>query len=355
MSVFVTGFPGFIGRRLVARLAADRPRDTPFELLCEARFAFAGKQACEAIAADQPDFAGRWRIVVGDITAPALGVSSQARAGLHATVTEVWHLAALYDLACEQAAAYRVNVDGTLNVLAFCRELADLKRLHYISTCYVAGDRTGTVFEDELDVGQGFKNHYESTKCWAEKHVRAAGLPTTIYRPAIVVGDSRTGEADKMDGPYALLQLLIRLPRWVPMMTIGSGDAPVNLVPVDWVVDAMARLSELPAAVGCTVHLADPHPMTAGDLMRRFCAELKRAPVLGAVPGWLASGLVNNEWLARQSRVPPQAFDYFNHSVRFDARNTARLLSGLGAPCPSLPDTLPILVRWANHHLKASA
>lgn len=345
--VLVTGFPGFIAGRLVERLAAD-DADATFFLLCEPRFALTALARAEAIAARIPSFAGRFRVVPGDIRQPGLGLAPAVGDALRATVTRVWHLAAIYDLAVPASAAYAVNVDGTVHVLDLCETLR-LERLNYVSTCFVAGDRTGRVYEDELDVGQGFKNHYESTKCWAEKHVRHRGLPTTILRPSIVVGDSVTGETAKGDGPYFVMQLLFRMPRWAPMVDVGPSQARVNLVPVDYVVDAMARLDRAPAATGATVALADPDPLTAHEILAGMLAHLGRRPVVGAVPARVAD-LVARPRVGALVGIPRQSFDYFNHPVAFDTSVASRLLAPLRPPCPRLDTYLPALIDYARAH-----
>ena len=235
--IFITGFPGFIGQRLVERLLGERPEAT-FYLLVEPRLVFDAERRCRRLEASHPHFAGRWRLVVGDLRKPGLGIDPQSRLVLQRNMTQAWHLAAVYDLAVPQAVAHAVNVGGTRRVLDLCESLEKLERLVYVSTCYVAGLRHGRVYEDELDCGQEFKNHYESTKYWAELEVRErmGRVPTTIVRPAIVVGDSHSGVTSKADGPYFMVQLLHSLPRWVPALHIGAGSAPFNVVPVDFVV-----------------------------------------------------------------------------------------------------------------------
>src|SRR5215218_9021959 len=202
-SSLITGFPGFIGRRLVAKLLEQDP-GTDVVALVEPRMLDAARAAAAEIAA------GRIEIVAGDIADRRLGLDDAAYARLAGDVRRVYHLAAIYDLAVPIELAERVNVDGTGNVLEFCLAAEQLERLVYISTAYVAGNRQGIVYEHELVMGQQFKNHYESTKFQAEVWVRQLldRIPTTILRPAIVVGDSRRGETQKFDGPYYLLRAI---------------------------------------------------------------------------------------------------------------------------------------------------
>ena len=186
-TALITGFPGFIGRRLAAKLLADDPK-LALVALVEPRMVDAARTA-----ADELD-PKRLEVVAGDIGQRDLGLGERYEP-LRSEVRRVFHLAAIYDLAVPLQVAQRVNVDGTGNVLDFCLGAKRLERLIYVSTAYVAGWRTGTVYEHELSLGQRFKNHYESTKFQAEVWVRAAidRVPTTVLRPAIVVGDSQHG------------------------------------------------------------------------------------------------------------------------------------------------------------------
>lgn len=348
--VLMTGFPGFIATRLVERLLSDDPDAGPWIFLVEARFVFAARQVCERLEQRFAGLRGRWTLVEGDIRLPRLGLTEAAWAQIRAEVSRVWHLAAVYDLAVPQALAYAVNVEGTLNVLDLCEELPGLEALLYVSTCYTAGDRTGVVWEDELDRGQGFHNHYESTKFWAEQHVRRRmpALPVVILRPAIVVGDSRTGEIAKADGPYFVMQLLFRLPRLLPMVRLGAMTGPVNLVPVDFVVDAMAALARDPRALGRTFALADPDPMQPFEIMEEMLRILRRAPVIGTVPLGPVLPLLAHPRVRALARVPPEVLTYFNPKASFDVSQTAELLGGTQVRCPRLRDYLPVLMRWAR-------
>src|SRR5690606_36045865 len=266
--------------------------------------------------------------------------------------THVWHLAAIYDLAVPEPIAYRVNVLGTANVLDFCEDCDDLARLDYVSTCYVSGTRTGVVRESELDEGQQFKNHYESTKAWAEMEVqrRMHRMPVCVHRPGIVVGDSRTGETDKYDGPYFIITMLMRLPAWMPMVNIGEGGSRVNLVPVDFLVDAMAALWVNEAAIGQTVQLADPNPYPAREIVEALMELLGRRKPVGSVPPGLVEKALGVRALRQLARVPRESVIYFNHDVLYDTENQRRLLEGTGVSCPDLLSYLPTLVDYVKAH-----
>ena len=256
-------------------------------------------------------------------------------------VTEVWHLAAVYDLAVPPAVARRVNVDGTSHILDLCRSRPRLRRLHYVSTCYVSGRYDGEFTEDGLDQGQPFRNHYESTKFEAEQLVRDAmsdGLPATIYRPGIVVGDSTTGETQKFDGPYFLAGFLQRQPGPVVVVPkVGDPDTVrVCLVPRDFVVDAMDALSKLDISVGRTYALTDPDPPTVHQVVDRFAHHLHKRVIWLPLPLAPTHALIDNvpgmEWLLG---LPAEAVDYFASPTTYSTTNTMADLAGTDVRCPS--------------------
>jgi nucleoside-diphosphate-sugar epimerase len=267
-------------------------------------------------------------------------------------VTDIFHLAAIFYLAVPKETAWRVNVDGTRNVLELARECARLRRLNHVSTCYVSGDRVGVIAEDELDAGQSFRNVYEETKYQAERLLARAKdrLPISIYRPSSVIGDSKTGEIDRFDGPYYLGILLVTFPLGVPLPLPGNGVAPLNVVPVDFVVQAIWRLSKDERAAGRTFHLVDPNPMSARRVyeliaekynrrLPRFSLSAKAADVMLRLPGL--------ERLARPQRA---AIGYVNHLAIYTSQNTLELLDGTGIRCPPLKTYLDALVGYVKSY-----
>src|SRR5947208_9278163 len=254
--VFVTGFPGFLATRLVRRLAAEGAR---FILLTLPQFTAIAQLEAAQIAADTAADANNFHIIAGDISKPDLGLSTNELESARRETTTIFHLAAVYDLAVDSAVAAHVNVEGTLNINNFTKSIENLRRYHYISTCYVAGKREGLIMETELHHEEGFRNHYEETKYLAELEVNAlkAELPITIHRPAVVCGDSRTGETAKYDGIYYLIHYLRRWPGGLTLLNIGNRDVCLNLVPVDFVIEAMVALAKDERATGATWQVAD--------------------------------------------------------------------------------------------------
>jgi len=345
--VLFTGFPGFIGTRVVASLirADDRAK---IAVLVEPRMADRAREVAARLDGQ------RIEILEGDIGERGLGLSDDQLQQLQKEVRIAYHLAAIYDLSVPLELAQRVNVDGTGNVLELCAGCKNLERLNYVSTAYVAGDRKGVVYEHELALGQGFKNHYESTKFQAELWVRDAmdEVPVTVYRPAIVVGDSRTGETQKFDGPYYMLRTISRTMKMggrIPQF--GASGAPFNVVPVDFVVDALVAGASDPATVGETLHLVDPEPITALELMRVLSrAYANREPSYRLPPKLIEMSLRRKTVQKAFSGAPPESIVYLNHPVRFDTRRADDLLARHGLRCPRFEEYVQPVVEFFREH-----
>ena len=349
----ITGFPGFIGRRLVLELG-KLFENARFALLVQGHLLHVAEEAVADLNDQVPGLADRTELVVGDITLSQLGLSDDVHKRMVSDVNVVWHLAAIYDLSVGPRVAYRVNVIGTANVLDFCEMAHSLFQLNYTSTCYVAGDRTGLVLESELDEGQGHKNHYESTKFWAEVEVqrRWDRLPTAIFRPGIVVGDSKTGGTDKYDGPYYLIQLLLKLPGWLPMFHIGAATAPVNIVPVDFVVDSMVAIGQSEDPTGKVYQLGDHNPMRARDIIELLLKVLNRRKPLFSVSDKFVNWLLGNEKVRQLMQMPQEVVIYFAHFSQFDVSNTLEALEGTGVRCPHLSTYMRTLVDYVRRNPK---
>ncbi|GAB3014343.1 3-beta hydroxysteroid dehydrogenase [Nocardioides flavus (ex Wang et al. 2016)] len=351
-SLLMTGFPGFLGSALLPRLLARRPRAHAV-CLVQDRHLTTARDRLAAIEAAEPHVADRVRLVVGDITEPGLGLAVEDQ-GVLADVTEIWHLAAVYDLAVGEEVAHLVNVVGTDRVLDLCRSLPDLQRLHHVSTCYVSGRHAGLFREDELEVGQEFRNHYESTKYDAELLVRkamAAGIPATIYRPGIVVGDSRTGETQKYDGPYFLATFLRRQPPVAVVPRVADPDrVRFCLVPRDFVVDAMDRLSVLEESGGRTYALTDPDPPTARELVDAFARRLGKHVVWVPLPLPVTRAAVSLPLAERLLGLPVEALDYFASPTTYDTTHTTADLAATGLTCPRFEDYADRLLDYMLAH-----
>jgi thioester reductase-like protein len=343
--LLVTGYPGFIGKRLVRRLVEEpRGRTDRLVLLVQPKNARTARADLAGLGVERAE------IVEGDVEQMHLGLSGVEFKALAREVTDVWHLAARAHLGADRSEMRRVNVEGTRNVIDLALGARRLRRLNHFSTALVSGDRVGVILEDELAMGQRFHNPYEETKFQAELLVRRAqaDLPATIYRPSIVVGDSRTGEIDRFEGPYALAILLVASPLAVPLPLPGDAVAPLNVVPVDFVVDAALSIAENPAGAGRTVHLVDPSPLSARRVYEMIADRAgRRLPPL-SVPARVVQALLQLPLLERLSRTHRPAIEYVNHLAIYNCRNLLELLDGTGIQCPPITSYLDRLIEFVQ-------
>lgn len=352
-TLLMTGFPGFLGSALLPRLLAKRP-DAEAVCLVQDRYLGAARRRLAGLRGEHDHLAGRVSLVTGDITEKHLGLRGGDRDDL-GEVSEVWHLAAVYDLTVPEAVAHRVNVDGTRRVLDLVDALPGEPRLQYVSTCYVSGAYDGEFGEDDLDVGQEFRNHYESTKFAAEVAVREAmgdGLAGSIYRPGIVVGDSRTGETQKYDGPYFLATFLRRQPPLAIVPVVGPTDEVVmSLVPRDFVVEAMDELSIQQRSIGRTYALTDPNPPTIRELVDTFADYLGRRVIEVPVPLGLARTAVGTvPGAERLLGIPAEGLDYFASRTTYSTAHTIEDLTGTGLVCPPFAEYATTLLDYMTAH-----
>jgi thioester reductase-like protein len=239
-------------------------------------------------------------------------------------------------------------------VLELARDCAKLKRFNHFSTCYVAGNRLGVIAEDELDCGQTFRNAYEETKFQAEVVVKKASssLPVTIYRPSTVVGDSKTGEIDRFDGPYYLGILLVTSPLTIPLPLPGDGVAPLNVVPADFVVDAVWALAHDPRAVGRTFHLVDPNPISARRVYELIAEKANKRLPKFTISAKAADVMLRLPFVERLARPQRAAIGYVNHLAIYNCDNTLELLDGTGIRCPPLKSYLDKLVEYVKEYYR---
>ncbi|MBF6621648.1 MAG: SDR family oxidoreductase [Patulibacter sp.] len=347
-TIVFTGFPGFIGARLIPLLLDHDPGATIVALV-EPRMVERAHASAAALGCGD-----RLRIQAGDITKPRLGLDQSTYDRLAADTVAVHHLAAIYDLAVPLELAERVNVEGTQHVLDFCRACPRLERHNYVSTSYVAGLRSGTVRESDLAAGQSFKNHYESTKFAAEVLVRNTmdEIPTTVYRPGIVVGDSKTGVTQKFDGPYYLLRTLAAAARrHSPIIRPGQMAAPFNVVPIDFIIDAIATGAQHEEFAGETLHLVDPNPITAAAFYDLLCQEYAGRPPRLKLPWSVADqSLRLRPVRALLGGTPRESLVYLNHQVRYDASRATELLGRHGIRCPPVAAYVAPMVKFFREH-----
>lgn len=361
MSYFVTGATGFIGRHLLERLLARKGT-----IYCLVRKGSEGKLEAlrERLGADKT----RLVAVRGDLGARRLGVAPAQQRALKGKVRHLFHLAAIYDLAGAAEAQYAANVDGTRHMLEFA-DAVNAGCVHHVSSVAVAGLYPGVFREDMFAEAEGLEHPYFRTKHEAERVARAeCQRPLRIYRPGVVIGHSRSGEIDKIDGPYYFFRLIKKLretlPPWMP--TIGLEGGRLNMVPVDWVASALDHIAHKPKLDGHTFHLTDPAPRRIGEVLNLF-ARAGHAPqmsmrldarMFGFIPGSLRAALGNLPPVRRMARallrdlgIPAEVMRFVNYPTRFDCRETERALKGSGIVLPRLDDYAWRLWDYWERHL----
>ncbi len=361
MTYFVTGATGFIGRHLLERLLERKGT-----IHCLVRKESMGKfkELSERLGADDK----RLVAVVGDLSKPKLGLSPAAQRALSGKIKHFFHLAALYDLAADEASQITANVDGTRHAVELA-EAINASCFHHVSSIAAAGLYPGVFREDMFDEAEELDHPYFRTKHDSEGVVRSeCKRPFRIYRPGIVIGDSRTGEMDKIDGPYYFFRLIKKmrstLPPWVP--TVGLAGGRVNLAPVDWVSAALDHIAHKPALDGHTFHLTDPAPRRIGEVLNLF-ARAGHAPqmtmrldarMFGFVPGSVRAAIGALPpvkrfvgMLLRDLGIPASVLQLINYPTRFDSRETERALKGSKIKLPKLEDYAWRLWDYWERHL----
>lgn len=352
-TLFFTGFPGFLGTELIRNLLPQL-KDAKALCLIQPKFRKQAEQARDQLVEKNPTFKDRIEFVEGDITLPDLGLSSGAID--RSAITQFYHLAAVYDLSVKRELAQKINVEGTLHTLRFAETLPHLESYQYVSTCYVAGNYAGTFHETDLNLGQGFNNYYEETKFLAELEVMksaARGLPVVVYRPAIVVGNSETGETQKFDGPYFVMQWLMRQPKHFALLpTIGNPDAhTLNVVPSNFVIQAMTTLSQRKESIGKTFHLADPKPLTIRKIVAALGKATGRRVVALPLPLSLAKMTLSNvPGVESFMRIPADTLDYFVLPTEFDTSVAQIALKDTAIQVPSFDTYVQKLADFMKAH-----
>ena len=362
MPYFVTGATGFIGKRLVKKLLERKGAKVYFLIRKES----AGKVA--ALRDYWGVSAARAIPVHGDLTRKKLGVSAEDIKKLKGEIAGFYHLAAVYDLEADEASQIAVNIDGTRNTVEFAKVI-DAGHFHHVSSIAAAGLYEGVFREDMFKEAENYDHPYFRTKHESEKIVRdECKLPWTVFRPAMVVGDSLTGEMDKIDGPYYFFKLIQRirklLPSWMPMVGLEGGR--INIVPVDFVVNSLDYISHQEHASGKCFHLVDPVGYRVGDVLD-ILSKAAHAPrmnlfinaaLLGFIPkavkkGLMALGPVRRirDAIMTDLGVPEGLLTFVNYPTRFDCRETLAALKGSGMTCPNLNDYAWRLWDYWERHL----
>jgi thioester reductase-like protein len=370
--VFLTGATGFLGSHLAHTLLADgcavtalargsksaSAQDRVLNVLRQAAAAAPG------VTDDKSFGAERLRVVEGDISRPHLGLDLSELQRIAETTDEVWHCAASLSFEHEDRdEIFQMNVGGTENILDLVKRTRT-RRLQHVSTAYVAGNREFAL-ESELDVGQTFRNAYEESKCQSEKMVSAAhrsgDIVASIYRPSVVIGDSRTGRATHFHGVYAFIRglhgALLRLRRkqgssgnvHLPLRVAGSEHGTLNFVPIDYVVQAMLHIAKSADAPGGTFHLANPMA-TANHIWLPTICRLLRVEGIRFVDAQSFQEEPPTKLEALFQKQMAFYYMYLKGEPRFDCSETLRALRGTGIECPQV--TVAFIEKMVGWYVK---
>ncbi len=362
MQYFVTGATGFIGKRLVKKLLERKGSVVYFLIRKESANKVAGLREFWGVSA------ARVVPVHGDLTAKRLGVSAEEIKKLKGQIDHFYHLAAVYDLGADEESQVAVNIDGTRHTVEFAKAI-DAGHFHHVSSIAAAGLYEGVFREDMFEEAENYDHPYFMTKHESEKIVRQECKGKwSVYRPAMVVGDSTTGEMDKIDGPYYFFKLIQRmrqlLPPWMPAVGLEGGR--INIVPVDFVVNALDVISHKTDIAKKCFHLVDPVGYRVGDVLDIF-SKAAHAPkmnlfinaaLLGFIPKSVKKGLmalapvrrIRNAVL-KDLGLPEDMLAFVNYPTRFDCRDTLAALKGSGVTCPNLKDYAWRLWDYWERHL----
>ena len=358
----VTGATGFIGSNLVQRLLARG--ESVHAIVREG-----SRERFEATAQHWPG-GEKLKLVSGDLLEPMMGVSEEWIAEHRGKIDHAFHLAAIYDMTASEARNEELNTGGTAHLLELVAELQP-GTLHHVSSVAVAGSYEGVFTEQMFDEGQTLPSPYHRTKFESEKLVRdLSAVPWRIYRPAVVIGDSRTGKIDKVDGPYYFFKAIRRarnvLPSWLPL--IGPEIGETNIVPVDFVADAIVEIAHKPGLDGNAFHLASPRMMSSAEALNDF-AKAANAPhlALRLPPGPLDPLTAQTNALLRslpgvttvaetvldEFGIPTEVLEHTGFSCSFDTTQTDAALAGSGIEVPPLADYAQVIWDYWENHLDA--
>jgi nucleoside-diphosphate-sugar epimerase len=346
----LTGYPSFTAKKMCEELLRAQDGSEVFAVV-HSKLAKDAEVALGELSGEQR---ARLHLFDGDAAALDMGLSGVEYKDLARRITHVHHLARVSYSGIDRERAEAVNVGATREVLEFAAACEKLRCVGVHSTSHVAGDRRGHLREDELDCGQSFRNVVEETAARAEKLVRRRQpkVPVCVLRPTTIVGDSRTGEVDRFDGPYLLILLIVTSPPELGLPLPGRANVPLHLVPVDYVVRASRALVLASAAPGRTFHLADPTPCTTRRVFELVAESLGKRTPRGFIPANITRALLRTPGLDRIASSPRAFIETLATPTTLSTTNTDELLGETDIRCPPFESYVDKLVEYVQARLR---
>jgi nucleoside-diphosphate-sugar epimerase len=368
-NILITGATGFLGSHLAARLLQSDCQLTA--LARGTKSTSARNRIAEVLSEVGVSHFENVRVLEGDISLPNLGLSESAKKQVLSSTDEVWHCAASLSFQQEDRdEIFRMNVEGTRHVLELVKQTKS-RRLQHVSTAYIAGNRNDLALESEINVGQTFKNAYEESKCQAELLIaeehRKAAIVASVYRPSIVIGDSKSGRTTHFHGVYAFIRALWaalerlrrRMPHSgpvkLPLRVLGVETQTLNFVPIDYVTDGMVSISRRPDSVGGTYHLANPSPTENRMWLPNICRLLRVEGIqLVGQHSFLKTPMTKLESLFQKQMA--FYYQYLQGEPRFDCQRALQALKNTGIVCPPVTvEFINRIIGWYVNRLDAKA
>ena len=350
-TVLITGLPCLQARGLLQLILEAEPQTDVVGVVLSKRLDLVASLV-DALPAKHRR---RVTLLEGDAAAIDLGLSGSEYRDLAGRVTRIHHTAHVSWVGVDRQTAEQVNIQGAVEMVELGRAAERLRCIVHHSSAHVSGARTGVVYEDELDMGQGFHSVVQESRMKAEKVMRRAmeELPITVVRPTMLVGDSITGEVERLDGPYQLVMVVLGLPDDLVVPLPSFGDSPVDIVPVDYVARAAHAIGLNPKAIGQTFHLASQEGLTARQLFDLIAeAGKRRVTARNILPPQIASALMSTPGINRFIQEPRAFIQQISTPARYDTRNTRRLLADSDIRCPPVAKYVGTWVTVVNEHLR---
>jgi len=331
-TIFLTGGTGFIGKRLLKILGKEN----------KIFFLVRRESTEKAEKIIKESSLKAIKIFKGDLEQERLGLPDGVLRKITQETDYIYHLAASYDSSLSKERIFEINLEGTKRLALLAKKIKNLKAFVYVSTAYVAGEREGKILETYQVKPPSFRNPYEEAKFMSESFLRKVNLPLVIIRPALVVGDSKTGEVDR-DVKTGIYQLIKIIDRGFLFFYPGECNGNLSVVPVDWVVEAIYKIGKNKKSIGKIFHLSDPSPMRVKDFVDSVCTLLEeRKPYLIMPKAFF--NFLPRFWIRTQIMM-------LNRKQIFDISNTAMLLGREDLP-PSLASYLPELISYYRKNLR---